>query len=200
MERNIVSGHSARRERRKGFVPGILYGKRVENFLFEVGELELRRELSLSGEHGIINFNLNGRSEKALLKEVQRDPVSHKVIHIDLEEITTNKEIQSEVPIQFVGEEWLNNKGAVLQKEKAVVKVTCKPDDLPRSFKVDVSKGKLGDVYRFEDLEFGEEISIIDDIHTVVASISNENRLTSQLGEQEMENRDTDKEEKKSED
>jgi large subunit ribosomal protein L25 len=167
-----------------------------------VGELELGRELSSTGEHGILNFNFNGKEEKALLKEVQRDPVSHKVIHIDLEEIGANKEIQSEVPIQFVGEEWLNNKGAVLQKEKAVVKVSCKPDRLPRAIKMDVSKGELGSIYRLGDLEVGEELSIIDDIKTVVASISNEKRLTSQLSEQEMENRDdkdNKKEEKKSE-
>lgn len=198
-KRNIASGHSARRERRQGLVPGVLYGKKMGNFLFEVGELDLGRELSSSGEHGIINFSFNGKDEKALLKEVQRDPVSHKVIHIDLEEITTNKEIQSEVPIQFIGEEWLNNKGAVLQKEKAVVKVSCKPDNLPKSIKIDVSKGELGDVYRFADLEFGEEISIIDDGETVVASISNERRLTSQLLEQEMENREDNKEDRKSE-
>lgn len=188
--RELASGHSARRERRKGFIPGVLYGKKIGNFLFEVGELELGRELSSTGEHGIINFNFNGNDQKALLKEVQRDPVTHKIIHIDLEEIATNKEIQSEVPIQFVGEEWLNNKGAVLQKEKAVVKVSCKPDSLPKSIKMDVSKGELGAVYRFADLEIGNEISIIDDIKTVVASISNEKRLTSQLSEQEMENRD----------
>ncbi|MDS0527281.1 50S ribosomal protein L25 [Clostridium sp. SHJSY1] len=192
IERNLSSGHSARRERRNGLVPGVLYGKKIGNFLFEVGELELGRELSSRGEHGIINFNFNGNEEMALLKEVQRDPVSHRIIHIDLEEIGANKEIQSEVPIQFTGEEWLNNKGAVLQKEKAVVKVSCKPDKLPKSIKMDVSKGELGAVYRFSDLEISEEISIIDDIQTVIASISNEKRLTSQLSEQEMENRDDD--------
>ncbi len=197
IERNLASGHSARRERRNGFVPGVLYGKKIGNYLFEVGELELGRELSSTGEHGILNFDFNGKEEKALLKEVQRDPVTHKIIHIDLEEIAANKEIQSEVPIQFTGEEWLNNQGAVLQKEKAVVKVSCKPENLPKSIKMDVSKGELGAVYRFSDLEVGEEISIIDDIKTVIASISNEKRLTSQLSEQEMENRDDDKEERR---
>jgi large subunit ribosomal protein L25 len=183
----MKSGHYAKRERRHGLVPGVLYGKKIGNLLFEVGEMELGREITSSGEHGILNYNLNGSSERAILKEVQRDPVSHKIIHIDLERISENEEIQSEVPIQFLGEEWLNKRGAVLQKEKGVVKVNCHPDALPKTIKIDVSKGELGAVYRCKDLEIGKELSIIDNIDGVIASISNERKITSELLKEEME-------------
>lgn len=180
-ERNLNKGHNAKRERREGLVPGVIYGKKINNLLFEVGALELAREIASVGDHGMINYTLNGNEEKALIKEVQRDPVSHKIIHIDLEEVSGNERVQSEVPIQFVGEEWLNSRGAVLQKERAVVKVDCKVDELPKSVKIDVSQGELGKLYRFGDLELGSEISILDDLKGVIASISNERKLVSDL-------------------
>lgn len=193
-ERNLGKGHNAKRERKEGYIPGVIYGKRMKNLLFEVSDLELAREISSVGDHGMLNFTINGSEEKALIKEVQRDPVSHKIIHIDLEEVSGNEEIQSEVPIQFVGEEWLNNRGAVLQKEKMVVKVNCKADELPKSVSIDVSQGKLGDLYRFGDLELGCEISIVDDLQGVIASISNERKLVSDLqAEETVDEKDTEK-------
>ncbi|MGG7176173.1 50S ribosomal protein L25 [Clostridium paraputrificum] len=184
--RKVTSGHGARRERKNGIVPGVLYGKDIKNLLFEVGELELCREISSSGQHGMLNFNMDGKDSSALLKEVQRDPVTHKIIHIDLEECGENEIIQSEVPINFIGEEWLSKKGAVLQKEKDLVRVSCKANELPKSIKVDVSKGSMGSVYRYSDLEIGNEISIVNDMEGVVASISNEKKLTSDLGTEEI--------------
>ena len=173
-KRENKTSHWAKKERRAGKVPGVLYGKSTSNLLFEIGDLELNREISSAGEHGIINCNLDGCNHTALVKEVQRDPVTHQIIHIDLEEVSQDETIQSEVPIQYVGEEWLAKSGAILQKEQDLVKVSCKANQLPKSIKVDVSNGKLGSVFRYNDLEIGEEISILDDIEGVIASISNE--------------------------
>lgn len=181
------SSNSARKERRKGLVPGVLYGKGMQNLLFEVGELELDREISITGQHGVINVDLDGTKYQALLKEVQRDAVNHNIIHIDLEDIEKDALIQSEVPITFVGEDWLSTHGVVLQKEKDLVKVECSVDDLPKSIKIDVSQGRVGSVFRYADLEIGAEISIVDDIKSVVASISNERKLVSELGAEEVE-------------
>ena len=182
-KRESTSGHKAKKGRKNGVVPGILYGKCIGNLSFEVGELELGREISSSGEHGILNFNMDGKGHKALLKEVQRDPVTHKIIHIDLAECGEDEVIQSEVPIQFIGEEWLSKKGAVLQKERDLVKVSCRANELPKSIKMDVASGCMGSVYRYADLEVGSEISIVDDMKGVIASISNEKKLTSDLAE-----------------
>lgn len=186
-KREINSCNKAKKERRQGMIPGVLYGKKIGNLLFEVGELELGREFSSTGEHGFLNFNLDGHNEKALVKEVQRDPVSHKILHIDLEKVDSKEAIESEVPIQYIGEEWLTKKGEVLQKEKGVVKVSCTADDLPKSIKIDVSKGAVGSVYRMSDLEVANEISIIDDLETVIASVSNERKLVSELQKDEEE-------------
>lgn len=177
--RNCSKGNSSKKERRRGLVPGIIYGKALNNTLFEVSELELNKELSNMGEHGVVNYSIEGTNHKGLLKEVSRDSVTHKVIHLDIKEINNEEKIEANVPISFEGEGYLNNKGQVLQKERDVVKVSCYSENLPKSISFDVKEGMPGKVYRYSDLEVGEEISIIDDLNCVLASISNEKRVIS---------------------
>lgn len=178
--------HGGRKTRVKGLVPGVVYGREINNLMFEVSSLELDREICKTGEHGILNLNINGNSKSALIKEVQREPVNHKIIHLDLELVDGNKNIETEVPIQYLGEGYLNSKGAVLQKEKDSIKVSCDINSIPKSIKFDVSKGKNGDVFRVCDLEVAGELTILDDIEGVMASISNERKLTSDLMEEEQ--------------
>ncbi|OPF51802.1 50S ribosomal protein L25/general stress protein Ctc [Clostridium baratii] len=184
-ERNKVN-HGGRKARAKGLVPGVLYGKNINNFMFEISSLELDREVCNVGEHGILNVEFNGDSKQVLIKEVQREPVNHEIIHIDLEMIAKGEKIETEVPIQYIGEKLLTKKGAVLQKEKDSVKVSCDSASLPKSVKLDVSRGINGSVYRLDDIEVASEISILEDLNSVVASISNEKKLVAELVEQEL--------------
>jgi large subunit ribosomal protein L25 len=172
-------GHSGRKSRKNGKVPGVIYGKGIENMLFEISELELNEEILQNGGHGFVNINLEGENHKALIKEIQRDPLTRKLVHIDLEKISGDKKITSYVPLNFTGEESVGKAGAVLQKEKNAVRVECTPDNLPKSINIDITNGSVGSVFRLSDVEVGEEISIIDDLNTVVAAISYERNTVS---------------------
>ena len=171
-KRSIDIPNSAKKARRNGNVPGVLYGKKINNLLFEVGELELCHEIATSGEHGVLEFNLDGESHKGLIKEVQRDPVTNKIIHLDLEELTGKNKIISSVPIHYIGEEYLNKKGIVLQKEKDSVRVECSVEALPKYIDFNIGTGNSGSVYKFGDLEVASEISILDDLNSSKIDIS----------------------------
>lgn len=171
--------NSAKKARRNGNVPGILYGKAMKNLLFEVGELDLCHEIHTTGEHGILDFNLNGQSHKALIKEVQRDPATNKIIHLDLEELQGKNTVISSVPIHYVGEEYISRRGTVLQKEKDSVKIECAVDSLPKYINLNVENGTVGSVYKLGDLEIASEISILDDLNSVVAAVSYERKKVS---------------------
>ena len=170
-KRSIDVPNSAKKSRKNGKVPGVLYGNKINNLLFEVGELELCHEIGISGEHGVLEFNLDGESHRGLIKEVQRDPVTNKIIHLDLEELNGKNKVISSVPIHYVGEEYLNKKGIVLQKEKDSVKVECSIESLPKYIDFNIGKGNVGSVYKFGDLEVASEISILDDLNSVIASV-----------------------------
>lgn len=168
------SSNSARKERSHGMVPGIIYGKRLGNLMFEIGEMDLANELCISGEHGVVNFELDGYSGTAIIKDVQKDSLTHKVVHIDLEEVRSNEDVVAEIPIKFNGKDFLGKKGVVLQSIKDSVKISCKAEDLPKSIDIDVSKAQAGTTYKFSDLEIGSEISIVDDISTICATVVTE--------------------------
>lgn len=165
------SSNSARKGRKCGKVPGIIYGKELGSLMFEIGEMDLVKELNITGEHGAVNFDLDGYSGTAVIKDVQKDPLTHKVVHIDLEEVCANEEIVAEVPIKFNGKDFLAQKGVVLQSQKDSVKVSCRAEDLPKSIDIDVSKAHIGSVYKLSDLEVGSEISIVDNLSTICASV-----------------------------
>jgi large subunit ribosomal protein L25 len=175
-KREKGTGHGARRARKSGKIPGIIYGKNISNMLFEIGELELNKEIYKNGECAVINVELDGEIHKALVKEIQRDPVEHKIVHMDLEEIPENENIQTEIPIFFSGEDIVAKKGAAAQKERNSVKVECKVDNLPKHVNVNLSRLQIGDTYRIGDIELSRDISIIDDLNAVVASITANNR------------------------
>lgn len=170
-KRENNTAHSARKERREGKIPGVIYGKKIGNLLFEVGKMELDKELSVIGEHGALNFNIDGYNGTAIIKEVQKDAVNHNIIHIDLEEVTDTQPIEAEVPVRFIGKDFLNTKGIVLQSQNDLVKVSCMPEDLPTSIDIDVTDAKPGKTYRFADIEVASEISIVGDLSTVLASV-----------------------------
>lgn len=184
-ERDNSVSNSAKKARKSGKVPGIVYSKYMNNFMFEVGEIDLGREVSKVGEHGVLNYEINGEEHRGLIKSIQRDSVTHKILHLDVEELEGNQKVVSTVPINYVGEEYLNQKGIVLQKERAAVRVECDVDTLPKVFNFNIGNGEVGSVYKLADLEVGGEISIVDDINTVIASISYERKKVAEVMELE---------------
>jgi len=170
--------HDARKERRKGLVPGVIYGKSIQNLMFEIGELELNKEISVNGEHGLIDINIDGKQHKGLIKEIQRDIVTHKILHIDIEELTGNKQITSEVPLMYMGEDFVVRNGGVLQKNKNSVKVQCMPERLPKYITIDVGNLYMGDSYRISNVELAEEITFLEPIDTIIATVTQGNTQT----------------------
>ena len=165
------TANAVKQKRREGKIPGVVYGKKLGSLMFEIGEMELVEELSRNGEHGVLRFDLDGYNGTAIIKEVQKDPISHKVMHIDLEEVSRYGMLQTEVPIKIEGKKFLSTKGIVIQTQKDSVKISCKAENIPKSIDVNVSNAKLGSVYKLSDLEVGSEISIIDNLSTVFASV-----------------------------
>ena len=179
-QREKKTRHSSRQCRRKGLVPGVIYGKGINNFLFEIGELELNYALSITGEHGLLSINSQEGSLNTLIKEVQRDPVTRRVLHIDLEKVEGNEEIETAVPINYVGEEYINKLDAVLQKNLDSIKVRCSPSNIPKGVNLNVGRAKPGDQFKIADVEFGNEITVVDDLNSIVASVSYDQKIITQ--------------------
>lgn len=169
------SNNDAKRERKGGRIPGIIYGMNVKNLMFEISELEFNNYINKNGEHGIVQIDINGTNHETLVKEVQKDPVSHKIIHIDFEEYSNNEFVVSDVPIVLTGENLVKKNGGILQKEKNSIKVKCMAKNLPQYINIDISSMNKGDIFKIEDLEFSQEIITVEDLNTVIVSVTDKN-------------------------
>ena len=175
-QRTKHTHHEARKTRRAGKVPGILYGKAIQNTLIEVGAIELNQYILQEGINSVLDVNLDGQTHKTLIKEVQRDAITRKIIHVDLEEVDSHKKVTANVPVSFTGEEQLIKSGAVLQKQKDSIKVKCDADSIPKNINIDVARAQVGENFKIADVEFASEISILDSLESVIATVSFEQK------------------------
>jgi large subunit ribosomal protein L25 len=137
----------ARRARREGRVPGIVYGLGSDPTPVAVPERELAHILhGPGGINTLINLELEGNKELVLARQVQRHPVRHDLLHVDLVRVSRDVAITAEVPLRMVGDDIPGVKdGGILEQVLFTLTVEAKPGELPAGIDVDVSKLEIGD-------------------------------------------------------
>ena len=144
------TGRSAsRRVRKANAIPAILYGKHTKPEKLSVDTPEFVRLLKVvSGRAVLIELQQSGKAEKALsfLQEIQRDPITDKYLHLDLQEVKADEKFEIRVPVMAVGEAFgVKNQSGVLEINAHLLRVRCLPKDLPELVNVDVSELGRGD-------------------------------------------------------
>lgn len=168
--------NNAKKSRRDGNIPGILFDNKSKQYIFNVKEVEFNRIISNNRCNNLLTLLINGKEKRALIKNIQRDVISKKILHIDLEEIKQDEKKSYIVPINFIGETTLKDKGLILKKEIGGVKVKCLEENLPNYINLDLSFGLNGYSYRVGDLEFESEITIENDLDKVIAILTRKER------------------------
>ena len=143
-----VKGAAARRLRRSGVVPAIVYGVGKEARMIQLSAHDFDQALKgHMSEHMVMDLEVGGEQPlKVLLKEVQHHPVSHKIIHADFNEISMTKKLRVEIPIQLVGDPiGVTQQGGILEAIMRSIEVECLPSDIVEFFTLDVSGLSIGD-------------------------------------------------------
>jgi len=173
----------------QGTIPGILYGRGIENLMLWVDRKEFSHIWEEVGESTIFKVKLeNGEERNVLIKEVQRDILSGNPIHVDFYQIRMDEEIEAMVELEFIGESpAVKNLGGVLVKNMDEIEVRCLPGDLPSKIEVDISRLKNFDDYIYvKDLPVSNKVELLVDPENVVAMVS-EPRSEEELAELETE-------------
>lgn len=173
-QREEIGSAASRRLRRGGLVPGILYGGGKMAHPFAVGERDLRHALgSEHGRNAILDVVFEGQktAHHAILKDFQLHPTKSRLLHIDLHEIRLDQPIQTAVPLHLVGEAEGVVQGGVLAQAVPEVTIQALPLELPDSLELDVSSLALGDSMRASALRLPENVTLVDDPETVLASV-----------------------------
>lgn len=152
-----VQGRAAVHQiRREGRVPGVFYLHNEKNIAIDVRALDLR-PLIYTAETHIVDLRLDdGSREKCVLREVQFDPITDKVIHFDLQGLVMTEKIRIEVPIVLEGSAPGVRAGGVLNHILHKIEVECLPGDMPEHIAVDISALEIGAIVTIGDLALGK--------------------------------------------
>ncbi len=152
------TGRSAsRRLRKANRVPAILYGKHTKPESLSIEGAEFIRLLkAVGGRAVLIELQRDGAAAKALsfLQEVQRDPITDKYLHVDLQEVKGDEKFEIRVPVRVVGESFgVKNQSGVLEMASQGLRVRVLPKDLPEAILVDVTELKVGETIKVGSLK-----------------------------------------------
>jgi large subunit ribosomal protein L25 len=176
--REVLGSAESRRLRRRGLVPGILYG-REQPVAITVSERDLRAALTTdSGLNAVLDVVVDsGKTHPSVLKEFQRDLVRGVITHIDLQEVRLDRPIHATVPVALVGDPVGVREGGVLSQVTIEVNVEALPMEVPQHLDLDVTSLGIGDSARLESLHVPEGVKLLDDPDTVLASVTQPTRV-----------------------
>jgi large subunit ribosomal protein L25 len=170
--RSPEGSRSARRMRREGLVPGVIYGGGEDPQPFAVDARVLRNTLAHAAQ--VIEVAIAGASTNVLIKDVQRHPVRGQAIHVDLLRVRMDQTIHATVPIEFSGAEEAPGvvEGGIFNQELREVNIEALPGDIPDSIQYDVSGLEMNATVALDVLVAPQGVTLLDDAETVIATIT----------------------------
>ncbi len=160
----------ARQSRMAGKIPAVVYGPEMDPISIEVDLKAFRAAIKeAGGTSAIITLQVNGKSNKVIIRDLQRDPVTSDVIHIDFHAISMTKAMHLKVPIRFIGEaEGVKTEGGILQTVLRELEVLCLPTQIPDQVEVDVSELNIGESVHVSDLDLPDIKILTEEERTIV--------------------------------
>jgi large subunit ribosomal protein L25 len=165
--------NDARRVRRQGKVPGVVYGAGKAALPVSVDPRQVSRILhSETGHNTVFDLAVDGERTKAMIVDWQYEPIKGSLLHIDLKRIAMDRKLKVNVPIELVGEPaGVKQQGGILEQITREVEVECLPGDIPNAIELSVADLVFGMVLRVADLPKNEKVKFLTDPDQPVAHV-----------------------------
>lgn len=167
------SKNEARRLRKSGLIPAVVYGAAQDSQTVAVDPKQMTRILySESGHNTIFDLSVNGSSAKVMIVDWQFEPIKSALLHVDLKRIAMDKVLRVKVPITMKGEApGVKVQGGILEQILREVEIECLPADIPSHFDADVSQLNFGDAIRVADLPHAGKLKFLTDENQIVTHV-----------------------------
>jgi large subunit ribosomal protein L25 len=158
-------------------IPAVFYGPEVDPVPLILQSRDLEKLITTgAGENILIDLNIEDgkstHSHRAMIKEIQVDPVKQNILHVDLYAISMDKKISVEVPITLTGTAvGVSEEGGILQQVSRTLEISCLPDRIPESFELEVTALAIGDSLHVSDLEIPEGVDVLAEDELAIASV-----------------------------
>ena len=183
--RDLTGSRNARRLRKSGLIPGVLYGHGKEATAFAVDPHALRPVLVGGGTHAVLSVTVEGHSKahNAIIKELELDRVKSTVTHIDLQEIRLDETIETTVAVSFEGEAIGLKSGGMLDESTREVTIKGLVTAIPERLVLDISAMDINDTAKVGDLVVPEGIEVMNDPEEVLCSLLPPRKVEEELEE-----------------
>ena len=171
--------NAARRLRASGMLPAVLYGDGDgASTALAVPDRVVDYTLHHSGDNALYDIDLGAGGSTARIVDVQRDPVSGRLLHVDFAPVDMQQRIEVTVPLHVVGEAPGTEEGGVLQQVAYEVQIETLPGDIPQELTLDVSSLGMNENLTLADLRLPEGITLVSDPEDVAAIVTAPTEIT----------------------
>ena len=160
---------SARRLRRDGKIPGVLYEKGIDNIHFAVDRIEMTAVVRNDGTNAIVELELDGEKLLAMVKHIDQNVITLDIDHIDLLGIKRGEKVTVEVPVVMEGEA---APGAVVLQETDYVEIEIDALSIPDELTVSIEGKEIGDTLHASDVKLPEGAELISDPETLLVNVT----------------------------
>ena len=186
-----TTGKKVRFLRRKGITPANLYGHGIDSTALQVDSKSLKQILTQAGKTDLVTLKITDlkKSINVLFREVQKNPLTDELLHVDFYQVKMTEKIKAEVPLVFIGEApVLKNKNTSLLRLIDSLSIEALPDALPHSFEVDLSNlEQTNQAIYVKDIHIGDEVTLLGDPEQMVVKATEARREAEGEGEAEGE-------------
>ena len=168
--RETQGTHAARRRRREGLIPAVVYGHKEAVLSIALAKDDLLKAL----RHGVrvVDLQTAGKQEKALIREVQYDHLGHEVLHVDFARVSADERITIQVPIELRGIAPGATAGGLLDQPLHTLEVECLALSVPESIRVNISELQIDGMIHVRDLKLPEGVKAMADPDAIVVHVT----------------------------
>lgn len=173
-DKRKLLGRKVKKLRREGVVPANIFGKKIKSEAIKIDNLEFEKVYKEVGETNILEIQMGKKKRPVLIHNVQLDPVTDTVLHVDFLQVDLKEKVTAQIPIEMVGEAPAEKQGlGTIVQHMDEVEIEALPTDLPEKFEIDISDlSEVDQTIHLKDIEFDKKkIKLEEDIERIVVKV-----------------------------
>lgn len=172
-EKRDVLGKGVKKLRKEGVLPANIFGKDFNSLSISIKAADFKQTYHEAGETGVVYVKVDGDDIPTLIRSVQKHPVNDDILHIDFRKIDLKQKIETQVPLEFVGESPAVKDGAVVLYQQDEVMIEALPTNIPSNIEINIETlTEIGQDIKVSDLPKSADYEFIDDPETVLVLLT----------------------------
>ena len=184
-------GKKVRFLRRQGLTPANIYGRDVKSIPVQIDTTSLKQIIAKAGTSSLVTLSISGEKKPVsiIMRGIQRDPLTHELLHVDLYQVQMESKIKLEIPIELVGESpAVKDLDGILIQNLSSVDIECLPAHIPYSFEVNIGQlTEIDQALYVRDLARSEAVDVLTDPDKVIALVTGRRAMEIEEGVPEAE-------------